>query len=171
MQAKGRLQDAGAPQTVHILELGKKAIPMLIACLNDETRTKEPIEDFWPVTTVGDIAFFYLCDLFTDSTWEHSTIDGVVTWKTLSSEYPDSPAWDALHGFVKKHGRHFIQAEWSKKWQEEKSAIFWDVKERCFKIGPHRTTLSDLISALFHHSPGFNAPHQPPVLVSPPFTG
>jgi hypothetical protein len=50
-QPKGRLQDAGAPQTVHIVELENKAIPMLIA---------------WPVTTVGDIAFFYLCDLFTD---------------------------------------------------------------------------------------------------------
>ena len=60
---KGRLQEAGAPQTKHILELGKKAIPLLIACLTDQTRTKEPIEDFWPVTTVGDIAFFYLCDL------------------------------------------------------------------------------------------------------------
>jgi hypothetical protein len=65
---KGRLQDAGAPQTMHIIELGKKAIPMLIACLTDETKTRKPIEDYWPVTTVGDISFFYLCDLFTDST-------------------------------------------------------------------------------------------------------
>lgn len=120
---------------MHILKLGKNAIPMLIACLTDETRTKDPVEDFWPVTTVGDIAFFYLCDLFTDSTWEHSTIDGVVTWKTLSSEYPDSPAWDALHGYVKKHGRRYIQSEWSKKWQAEKSKMFWDAKERCYKIG------------------------------------
>jgi hypothetical protein len=52
---KGRLQDAGAAQTLHILALGNKAIPMLIDCLTDETRTKEPIEDYWPVTTVGDI--------------------------------------------------------------------------------------------------------------------
>jgi hypothetical protein len=98
--AKGRLQEAGAPQTRHILELGKKAIPLLIGCLRDDTRTKEPIEDFWPVTTVGDIAFFYLCDLFTDSTWEHSTIDGVVTWKTLEAEYPRSPSWTAWYEFV-----------------------------------------------------------------------
>jgi hypothetical protein len=82
---KGRLQDAGASQTAHIIELGTKAVPMLIACLTDETRTKEPIEDFWPVTRVGDIAFFYLCDLFTDSTWDHSTIDGVVNWMTVDA--------------------------------------------------------------------------------------
>jgi hypothetical protein len=88
MQYKGRLQDAGAPQTIHILELKKKAIPLLIGCLTDETRTKEPIANFWPVTTVGDIAFFYLCDLFTDSTWEHPTIDGVVNWKTLETGPP-----------------------------------------------------------------------------------
>jgi hypothetical protein len=132
---KGRLQDAGAAQTLHILALGNKAIPMLIDCLTDETRTKEPIEDYWPVTTVGDIAFFYLCDLFTDSTWEHSTIDGVVNWERLKAEYPNSPASTAWYEFVKKHGRGFVQDNWSKKWKQEQSAIFWDAKELCFKIG------------------------------------
>lgn len=132
---KGRLQDAGAPQTVHILELGNKAIPMLIACLTDETKTKEPIEDFWPATAVGDIAFFYLCDLFTDSTWEHSTIDGVINWKTVESEYPNEAAWTSWSEFVKKHGRKYIQNSWTKRWRAEQSVIFWDAKEQCFKIG------------------------------------
>ncbi len=132
---KGRLQDAGAPQTVHILELGNKAIPMLIACLTDETKTKEPIEDFWPVTAVGDIAFFYLCDLFTDSTWEHSTIDGVINWKTVEAEYPNEAAWTSWSEFVKKHGRKYIQNSWTKRWRAEQSVIFWDAKEQCFKIG------------------------------------
>jgi len=136
-QAKGRLQDASAPQTKHIIALGKKAIPMLIACLTDETKTKEPIEDFWPETTVGDIAFFYLCDLFTDSTWEHSTIDGVVNWKTVAADDQDSPAWALWYDFVKKHGRKYVQSSWSKKWKEQESAIFWDDKEQCFKIDPH----------------------------------
>jgi hypothetical protein len=72
----------------------EKAIPLLIACLPDETATKESVMDFWPTTTVGDIAFFYLCDLFTDSTWQHSTIVGVVTFQTVAAEYPDSPSWD-----------------------------------------------------------------------------
>jgi hypothetical protein len=116
--------------------LGKQAIPMLIACLTDETKTKEPIEDYWGVTTVGDIAFFYLCDLFTDSTWEHSTIDGVVTWKVLESEYPGAAAFTSWDEFVKKHGRRYVQNEWSKKWEEDKALIFWDGKEQCFKIAP-----------------------------------
>ena len=132
---KGRLQEYAAPQTVHILELGKKAIPMLIACLTDETETKKPIEDFWPVTTVGDVAFFYLCNLFTDSTGSRSTIDGVVNWKTVMAENPHSPSWTAWYDFVEKHGRRYVQDSWSKKWKAEQSAIFWDAKEQCFKIG------------------------------------
>jgi hypothetical protein len=139
MNAKGRLQEAGAPQTKHIVALGNKAIPILIACITDETRTKEPIVDYWPVTTVGDIAFFYLCDLFTDSSWDHSTINGVVNWKTLQDEYPGSAAFTAWHEFVKKHGRRYVQAEWIKKWKEVQSSVFWDAKEQCFKIGRSAT--------------------------------
>jgi hypothetical protein len=132
---KGRMQDMVAPQTVHILELRNKAIPMLIACLTDETMTKEPIEHYWPGTSVGDIAFFYLSDLFTDSTGDRPTIDGVVNWKTLEAEYPGSSAATAWYEFVRKHGRKYVQDNWSKRWKEEQSAIFWDAKERCFKIG------------------------------------
>ncbi len=144
LQAKGRLQEAGwAPQTMHILELNKKAIPLLIGCLTDKTRTKEPIEDYWPVTTVGDIAFIYLCDLFTDSTWKHSTIDGVVNWQTLESEYPNEPSWSAWYSFVRKHGRKHVQSVWANKWKEEEAAIFWDDKEKCFKVGPRSTQKDD----------------------------
>ena len=130
---QGRLQEYAAPQTVHILELGKKAIPMLIECLTDETETKKPVEDFWPVTTVGDVAFFYLCNLFTDSTWSHSTIYGVVNWEVVMAENPHSPSWTTWYEFVKKHGRRYVQESWSKKWRAEQSAIFWDAKELCFK--------------------------------------
>ena len=140
---KGRLQDAGAPETMHILGLKKKAIPLLIGCLTDETRTKEPIANFWPVTTVSDIAFFYLCDLFTDSTWEHSTIDGVVNWKAVETEYPNEPSWTAWYSFAKKYGRKHVQKVWANKWKEEGSAIFWDDKEKCFKIGSHSTQKND----------------------------
>jgi len=64
------------------------------SCLTDETRTKEPVIDDWSVTTVGDITFFFLCDLFTDSSWQRSTIDGMVNGTTLEAEYPHAPASD-----------------------------------------------------------------------------
>lgn len=131
---QGRLQENGSPQTLHILALGKSAIPMLIECLTDENRTKEPIEDYWPVTTVGDIAFFYLDDLFTDSTWEHYTVSGVVNWKIVQADYPNAPASEAWYRFLKKHGRRYVQNNWSNKWKEDQSSIFWDAKEQCFRI-------------------------------------
>jgi hypothetical protein len=135
-EPKGRLQYAGAPQTAHILALGKKASPMLIACLSNETRTRQPIEDYWPATTVDDIAFLYSCDLFTDSTWQHSTSEGVIIWKTLEIESPDSPASASWSELVKKHGRKSIQNAWSKRWTEVEQSVFWDDKEQCFKIAP-----------------------------------
>src|SRR5437879_13128267 len=64
VQYKGRLQDAGAPETMHILGLKNKAIPLLIGCLTDEKRTKEPIGNFWPVTTVDDIECLCVYSLF-----------------------------------------------------------------------------------------------------------
>jgi len=143
MPPKGRLQEVGSPQARRIIQLNKGAIPQLIACLTNETKTKEPIEDYWPATTVGDIAFLFLCDLFTDSSWQHSTIDGVVNWKTLEIEYPNEPAFTAWYSFVEKHGRKYVQEVWSKKWKEEEQAIFWDEKEQCFKIDPHATRKND----------------------------
>jgi hypothetical protein len=134
MPPKGRLQDAGSLQATRITELNKKAISLLIACLTDETQTKEPIEDYWPVTTVGDIAFFFLCDLFTDSSWQHSTIDGVVNWKTLEAEYPNEAAFNSWYSYLKKHGRKHVQNIWYKRWEQIKRDAVWDQKEQCFKI-------------------------------------
>jgi hypothetical protein len=59
----------------------------------------------------------------------------VVDWKKLEADYPGSPAATAWYEFVKRHGRRYVQDNWSKRWKEEQSAIFWDDKEQCFKIG------------------------------------
>jgi hypothetical protein len=134
MPPKGRLQEVGSPQATRIIELKKRAILLLIACLTDETQTTESIEDYWPVTSVGDIAFFLLCDLFTDSSWQRSTITDVVNWKTLQRADPHEASPNAWYSFIKKHGRKHVQDIWYKRWKEEEQAIFWDETERCFKI-------------------------------------
>jgi hypothetical protein len=103
-------------------------------CLTDETRTKEPIEDYWPVTTVGDVAFFFLCGLFTDSSWQHSTIDGVVNWKTLEAEYPHQTAFNSWYSYLKKHGRKHVQDVWYKRWSEVEHTVAWDAREQCFMV-------------------------------------
>ena len=132
---KGRFQDTGSLQAKRIIELNKKAIPLLIDCLTDESHTEEPVKDGWPVTTVGDIAFFFLCDLFTDSSRQHSTIDGVVNWQTLEAEFPTETAYKSWGSYLKKHGgRHHVQSVWSKRWEQIKRDAVWDQKEQCFKV-------------------------------------
>jgi len=135
MPPKGRFQDTGSLQTTRIIELNKKAIPLLIACLTDENRTEEPVKDDWPVTTVGDIAFFFLCDLFTDSSRKHSTIDSVVDWQTLEAEFPTETAYRSWGSYRKKHGgRDRIQSVWFKRWEQIKGEVVWEQKEHCFKV-------------------------------------
>jgi len=134
MPPKGRLQEYGSPQATRVIELNKKAIPLLIACLTDETPTKKPIEDYWPVTTVGDIAFLFLCDLFTDSSWQHSTINDVVNWNTLEAAYPNQTSFDSWYSYLKEHGRKHVQDVWYERWKQIDRDVIWDQKEQCFKV-------------------------------------
>jgi hypothetical protein len=135
MPPKGRFQDTGSLQAKRIIELNKKAIPLLIACLTDESYTENPVKDDWPATTFGAIAFFFLCDLFTDSK-QHTTIDGVVNWQTLKVEFPNETAYKSWSSYLKKHGgRDQLQSVWSKRWEQIKGDVVWDQKEKCFKVG------------------------------------
>jgi hypothetical protein len=85
MAAQGRMQDAPDTETARaVLARGKQAIPELITCLTDTRKTKRPVFQYWSETSVGDIAFVFLDDLFTDSTWEHLTVNGLPSWKSIS---------------------------------------------------------------------------------------
>jgi hypothetical protein len=101
---------------------------------NHETPTKKPIEDYWAVTTVGDIAFAFVCDVFTDSSWQHSTIDGVVNWNTLEAAYPNQAAFSSWYSYLKEHGRKHVQNVWHERWKQIERDVVWDQKERCFKV-------------------------------------
>ena len=133
--AKGRMQDVRDTETArNILSRGKLAIPDLITCLTDAHKTKLPVFQYWAETTVGDIAFVFLTDLFTDSTYEHSTVDGVPSWKLIQAESPEQPAEQAWRKYVAKHGRKHVQKLWQEMWKENESSIYWDDSERCFKV-------------------------------------
>src|SRR5690348_589648 len=58
-RAKGRLQDKDycvSHLMDQIIADGKAAIPVLISQLMETRPTKEPIYDYWALTTSGDIA-------------------------------------------------------------------------------------------------------------------
>ena len=139
---KDRWQDRGAEgdadpdaaREIHkVLRFGTNAVPLLIACLTDERRTKYHVWDYWPEPEVRDVAFSILCDLFSDPTGQ-PTLGGVIMWPDVQAESPDQAAWIAWGIYNDKHGRQYVQQVWLKAWVENKSRIYWDDSTRCFKL-------------------------------------
>lgn len=140
---KGRWQDAqdaegGADPDVarevrNVLRFGASAVPLLIGCLSDESRTRNRIWDYWPEPKVRDLAFSILCDLFSDPKG-NQTLDDVITWSDVQDESPDQPAWIAWGIYNEKHGQQYVQQVWLKVWAENKRRTYWDAAGKCFRV-------------------------------------
>jgi hypothetical protein len=134
-RAKGRLQDRGycdSKMMNQIVEEGKPAIPILISELTDTRRTQEPIYDYWSYTTAGDVAYFILTDLFTDSDWKTFNMPGL----ELLSEKCDEPAENCWRRVLKEHGRKFVQQKWLAAWNANSDRVYWEEQCRCFRLRP-----------------------------------
>jgi hypothetical protein len=117
-----------------LIAKGTDSIPFLISKLKDETQLKGQVEDFWSRVEVGDVAHIILSDFFTDSTWENTTIPGVGWDHMLERKSSNLPAELVLREYIGKHGRKGIQRKWETVWQKNKERLYWDEKERCFKV-------------------------------------
>jgi hypothetical protein len=138
-RSKGRLQDhdyCASRLMDRVVADGKKAIPILISQLRETRPTKEPIYDYWAVTTSGDIAYFILNDLFTDSDWTTFNMPGLESL----NEKCDSYAEDCWDRFLKKHGRKFVQDQWLTTWKKNKDRVYWGESARCFRLSPQTKT-------------------------------
>jgi hypothetical protein len=132
-RAKGRLQDkeyCGSKMMDKIVADGKLAIPILISQLTDPREPKKPIYDYWGQTTAGDIAYFILNDLFTDSNWTTFNMPGLEALK----DDCNGPAETCWRKFVRKHGRKFVQDQWLAAWKANKDRVYWDEQARCFRL-------------------------------------
>jgi hypothetical protein len=109
---------------------GKDAIPVLILQLTRSRPTKEPIYDYWNLTTEGDIAYFILMDLFTEpnGTFQMPGLESI----RLSCKDIDSEA--CWRGILKKRGRKFVREQWFTVWDRNKELIYWDETARCFHL-------------------------------------
>jgi hypothetical protein len=132
---KGRLQDYASKTMAEIIASGPKSVPLLIGMLTYArmAKTPEPIICFWPGMATGDIAFCLLEDLFLNSDSTKATIPGL-GWNDILGPEDNLPAWEQLHSFIRKYGRKAIQSKWQAQWQKYKDRVFWDPKERCFKL-------------------------------------
>jgi len=134
-RAKGRLQDrdyCNSHLMDQIVSDGKAAIPALISQLRDTRPTNEPIYDYWSRTTAGDVAYFILNDLFTDSDWKTFNMPGLESF----NDRCHSHAEDCWQIFLKKHGRKFVQDQWLAAWQKNKDRVYWNEQARCFRLYP-----------------------------------
>jgi hypothetical protein len=132
-RAKGRLQDkeyCGSKMMDKIVADGKLAIPILISQLTDPREPKKPIYDYWGQTTAGDIAYFILNDLFTDSNWTTFNMPGLEALK----DDCNGPAETCWRKFVREHGRKFVQDQWLAAWKANKDRVYWDEQARCFRL-------------------------------------
>lgn len=133
-RAAGRLQDRRYCQSQvmdTIVAQGKNAIPILIAQLTDSRKTTEPIFDFWSRTTVGDIAYFILMDLFTESDEVTFNLPGLSPPDLTACQLGAEVCW---RGYVQEHGREAIQRQWRVEWDANKERVYWDDEARCFRV-------------------------------------
>jgi hypothetical protein len=135
---KGRVQDTEynhLPVVENLIAHGNESVPFLIAKLDDETKIKGRVFDYWSDVRVGDVAFIILTDFFTDPTWQKTTIPGVGYDEFLRREpNSDVTGEDLLRNYIAKHGSRDITDRWREIWAQYKDRAHWDNNDRCFKI-------------------------------------
>ena len=135
---KGRVQDPDYNQLPVVEELiaqGKDSLPYLISKLDDETKIDRPIVDYWSDVRVGDVALIILTDFFTDSSWQRTTVAGVSWDEFLERKNRQSlTAEEVLRDYIAQHGRKEIQDRWKDTWARYSDRLYWDEKERCFRL-------------------------------------
>lgn len=143
MAPKGRVQDRDyndLPVVNNLIQHGKQAIPYLISKLDDETKIKGHVVDYWSDVRVGDVALMILTDLFTDSTWQNTTIPGVGWDEFLQrGNHKSLTAEQVLRNYISKHGRSAIKKRWQALWLKYRNQLFWDQNDRCFRLSAQET--------------------------------
>jgi len=134
---KGRVQDTDynhLPVVESLITHGNEAVPFLIGKLNDETKIKGHVFDYWYDVRVGDVAFVILTDFFTDRTWRNTTIPGVGYDTFLQRTNSEIMAEQVLRDYIAKHGRRDISNRWRQIWAQYKDRVYWHEHDRCFRL-------------------------------------
>jgi hypothetical protein len=137
---KGRIQDReynfqNQEMVEKLIKQGTASIPFLITKLRDETKLPAHTIDYWPDVTVADVAMLILTDLFTDSSWQKTTIPEANLSNMIGYNEQSGTSfaeWRTL--FIKRYGRKAIKNKWERTWKKYQNRIYWDEKERCFNI-------------------------------------
>lgn len=135
---KGRVQDKDynqLPVVEQLTALGKQSIPFLIGKLDDETKIKNHVLDYWSEVRVGDVALIILTDFFMDKDKKTSAIADFEWDKFLQrGNNREITGEQVLRNYIKKYGRKKIKQRWQEIWNKHQAQIYWDENERAFKI-------------------------------------
>lgn len=134
---KGRVQDQeynpNLPIVEALIKAGPEAIQFLLSKIGDGTPIGEPVIDYWPNPTVGDVAFIVLHDFFLSADWKTSTIPGLEWNDFFDRQPPGCSSYDLMYRFIAKHGRLGLRKKVEIILQPFKGQLFWDSNDRCFK--------------------------------------
>lgn len=136
---KGRFQDAHynpdlQPAIDRLVARGPEGIDFLISKISDNRKTETQVFDFWPVVRIGDVAFLLFCYLFTDPSWEHSSVPGISIDDFVEDKYPDRAWFENYYAHLDKYGRKSLQKKCAAAWAKHRDNVVWDAKDRCFKL-------------------------------------
>jgi hypothetical protein len=136
--SKGRVQDKDynqLPVVEQLIAHGKESIPFLISKLEDETKIEDHVMDYWYQVYVGDVALIILSDFFLDKNWERSTVEGM-KWDDFLERGAkrEITGEQLLRNYIERHGRKRIKERWLQAWAKYQERIYWDDRERNFKI-------------------------------------
>ena len=138
LSGQGRIQDEAYDQEVALVDLivtyGKDSIPILADMIDDETEISTPDFSYWPQVTVGDVAFKLLTDLTTDYSRQQRTIPDTSFEDMIGQSNPDASFVSSYYDYVEKYGRQSIRDKWLRVSRTYGEQMYWDEKEKCFKI-------------------------------------
>jgi hypothetical protein len=135
-QAKGRVQDDRQPVIDTLIKAGPSATSFLVSKLEDRSRVRRQVLDFWPAMDVGQVALMVLCDLFTLPDLKTPTIAGLTWDEVLENANQDLPAWTVYENFIARYGREGLRAKVERLLAPHEGKLSWDTSARCFRPQP-----------------------------------
>lgn len=144
LSPKGRVQDKEynphLPIIDSLIRIGPPSIPILVSKITDTTIIsadyKNSICDFWDTVRVGDIAYLILCDFFTTSDWNHSTIKPGL-WDLFRDKTMDNlSAYQAWQKTIRKYGRNGIKLKIETVLKPFYNKLLYK-NELCFRVISH----------------------------------
>ena len=140
ISSKGRVQDKeyhpNIPIIDELIKNGKLSIPFLIEQLKSKKAYGLGVLDLWPYVEERHVALIILTDLFLNSTWDKSCAPDFCYDSLLSADKysSDLAIWDIFRDHFGPKDWDLLIMKWNSFWDMYKDKIYWDSKERFFRI-------------------------------------